>query len=202
MERLLDEGAPDDVICTVTQRRYFALSSGREPQDRTVIPAAISALVLVAGGDPPSAHPCDRSGHGHHAAAQRREDRRDLDGDANVVQMALVCSLTVDGLHCEAVPGEIAQAIDADGIELEVADGIASRPWEEAGGHRRHRRHRSHCALNRARRHHVIPIIGDLVARAKKRRVPALLLDAALLQLRTHHEALICTENSSNWEAT
>ncbi|MCC5782254.1 MULTISPECIES: ketopantoate reductase family protein [Kocuria] len=41
-------------------------------------------------------------------------------------------------------------------------------------------------------------IIGDLADRAQSLRIPSPLLEAALIQLRTHHQALIRTENASN----
>ena len=43
-------------------------------------------------------------------------------------------------------------------------------------------------------------IIGDLAARAEMLGVPAPLLDATRIQLRTHHQALIRTENASEQE--
>lgn len=44
-------------------------------------------------------------------------------------------------------------------------------------------------------------IIGDLAARAQALQVPSPLLDAALLQLRTHYQALLRTRDSSHQEA-
>lgn len=45
-------------------------------------------------------------------------------------------------------------------------------------------------------------IIGDLAARAAALRVPAPLFDTALLQLRTHHQALVRTQGLSDQEVT
>ncbi|WP_332839464.1 ketopantoate reductase family protein [Brevibacterium antiquum] len=45
-------------------------------------------------------------------------------------------------------------------------------------------------------------IIGDLAARAADLQVPTPLLDAALLQLRTHHQARLRTQEASEGKAT
>lgn len=173
-----------------------------------------------------------------------------LDEDATVVQMTPLCSLTVGGLHGEAVPDEIRTTLDVDGIALELVDDIASRLWEKwafiaaagvitclfrgtigdilaAGGEAQILQAIMECeqiadaaghpvseaghaqslglltergseftsSLYRDLQHgdpvEAEHIIGDLAARAAALQVPTPLLNAALLQLRTHHQALI-----------
>ncbi len=54
-----------------------------------------------------------------------------LEDDATVVQMTPLCSLTVGGLHGEAVPDDIRRTLDVDGIALDIVDDITSRLWEK-----------------------------------------------------------------------
>lgn len=172
-----------------------------------------------------------------------------LDEDATVVQMTPLCSLTVGGLHGEAVPVEIRRTLDVDGIALEVVDDIASRLWEKwafiaaagvitclfrgtigdilaGGGEAQILQAIAECeqiaeaaghpvsvaghaqslglltesgsaftsSLYRDLQHgdpvEAEHIIGNLAARAAALETPAPLLDAALLQLRTHHQTV------------
>lgn len=172
-----------------------------------------------------------------------------LDDDATVVQMTPLCSLTVGGLHGEAVPREIRQILDIDGVALDPVADVVARLWEKwafiaaagvitclfrgtigdilaAGGEARILQAIMECeqiaeaaghpvseaghaqalglltesgspftsSLYRDLQHgdpvEAEHIIGDLSTRAAALQVPAPLLNAALLQLRTHHHAL------------
>lgn len=62
---------------------------------------------------------------------------RTLDDDATVVQVTPLCSLTIGGLHCGAVPDEIRQTLDINGVALDTVDDVVSRLWETALRRRR-----------------------------------------------------------------
>lgn len=172
-----------------------------------------------------------------------------LDEDTTVVQMTPLCSLSVGGLNGEAVPEEIRQTLDIDGIGLDAVDDVVSRLWEkwafiaaagvitclfrgtigdiltaggeaqilqaideceqiaEAAGHPANEAGHAQSlglltkpgsaftsSLYRDLQHgdpvESEHIIGDLAARAAALETPAPLLDAALLQLRTHHQTV------------
>lgn len=172
-----------------------------------------------------------------------------LDDQAVVHQLTGLCQLGLGGLRGQAVPQAIIEALDVDGIELEVLDDIIARLWEKwafiaaagvitclfrgnigdilaAGGEPKILEAIAECeriasaagypvsetgheqsiglltepgsgftsSLYRDLGHGIPVeaehIVGDLAARAQQLGVAAPLLDAALVQLRTHQQTL------------
>ncbi|MGG5171522.1 2-dehydropantoate 2-reductase [Pseudarthrobacter sp. J1738] len=170
-----------------------------------------------------------------------------LDESATVVQMTPMSSLTIGSLDSTPVPAEIVEALDVEGIDLEVRENIVAGLWEKwafiagagvitclfrgsigdilaAGGKELILRAVEECesvartagypvseaghqlsltlftqagsgftsSLYRDLQHgdplEAEHILGDFAARAKALGVDAPLLDAAILQLRTHHQ--------------
>lgn len=54
-----------------------------------------------------------------------------LDDQATVVQMTPLFTVTIGGLHGDAVPQELVEALDVDGVDLQVVDDVVDRLWEK-----------------------------------------------------------------------
>lgn len=265
--------APD--VDVVHATRAITTLDGADPFDLVVVAVKAPALDAIVPTLAPAIGPESRivpllNGRSHIDLLERAFPGQvlggivkivaTLDEDAAVVQMTPLCSLTIGELHGEAISAEIVQALDVDGIALDIVDDVVTRLWEKwafiaaagvitclfrgtigdilaAGGEGQILQAIAECeqiaeaaghpvseaghaqslalltepestftsSLYRDLQHgdpvEAEHIIGDLAARGATLDATAPLLNAALLQLRAHHQALIRTRRSSNQQA-